>query len=242
MAPMPSLEHLDYREYDEVYEPAEDTFLLMDALAKVCGMSWYRGDCNSREGTLATKNAKSHWYAFDPKAPELRAHTRPPPCMLCQDAAMLRSFSPSVSLEIGAGTGVVTTCLASLMSPLCPMVKAHTHARTCTRDTRRFTRAHAHTTRAHTRARTHTHAHARVRTHPHTYAGTLCDGHQPDSREHHEKDRRRERGRELGGGAHGSSRWPVTEAQAQGRPRAFFSVSDSLTGTYHPRPAHAHAR
>lgn len=32
MASLPSLEHFDFREYEQFYEPAEDTYLLVDAL------------------------------------------------------------------------------------------------------------------------------------------------------------------------------------------------------------------
>ena len=66
--PAPSIDHMHYTEFEHVYEPAEDTFLLMDALTK--------------------------------------------------DAAELRALPEGfVSLEIGAGSGMVTAHLSALLRP-----------------------------------------------------------------------------------------------------------------------------
>ena len=64
--PTPSIDHMHYTEFEHVYEPAEDTFLLMDALTK--------------------------------------------------DAAELRALPEGfVSLEIGAGSGIITAHLSALL-------------------------------------------------------------------------------------------------------------------------------
>ena len=33
--PMPTMDHMHYTDFDRVYEPAEDSFLFMDALSDV---------------------------------------------------------------------------------------------------------------------------------------------------------------------------------------------------------------
>ena len=63
---LPSLEHLHFTEFDKVYEPAEDSFLFVDALTS--------------------------------------------------DAALLQSLMPGISLEIGSGSGVITSHLSAILA------------------------------------------------------------------------------------------------------------------------------
>jgi len=67
MIPTPDLSHLSSIDYDRVYEPAEDTFLLLDALEK--------------------------------------------------DAEHLRASKPTICLEIGSGTGCVSSFLGTILGP-----------------------------------------------------------------------------------------------------------------------------
>ncbi|KAF8971455.1 S-adenosyl-L-methionine-dependent methyltransferase [Flammula alnicola] len=67
MIPTPDLSHLTRGDYDQVYEPAEDTFLLLDALE--------------------------------------------------EDAESLRCLKPSVCLEVGSGSGCVTSFIGGILGP-----------------------------------------------------------------------------------------------------------------------------
>ncbi|CAO3594463.1 unnamed protein product [Absidia cylindrospora] len=67
MIPTPNLSHLTIKNYDNIYEPAEDTFLLLDALE--------------------------------------------------QDQDELKTLKPSICLEIGSGSGCVTTLLSKAVGP-----------------------------------------------------------------------------------------------------------------------------
>ncbi|KAJ7456619.1 S-adenosyl-L-methionine-dependent methyltransferase [Mycena latifolia] len=80
MIPTPDLSHLRAEDYEHVYEPAEDTFILLDALE--------------------------------------------------QDAEALISMRPRISLEIGSGSGCVSSFLSSITGPsavlyLCTDINPH---------------------------------------------------------------------------------------------------------------------
>ncbi|KAF5312612.1 hypothetical protein D9619_003471 [Psilocybe cf. subviscida] len=67
MIPTPDTSHLTRADFDQVYEPAEDTFLLLDALE--------------------------------------------------EDAAALRSMKASICLEVGSGSGCVTSFAGKILGP-----------------------------------------------------------------------------------------------------------------------------
>ncbi|KAG6891049.1 hypothetical protein C0995_014137 [Termitomyces sp. Mi166 len=67
MIPTPDLSHLTAKDYDHVYEPAEDTFLLLDALE--------------------------------------------------EDERELKDLNPSISLEIGSGSGCVSAFIGKILGP-----------------------------------------------------------------------------------------------------------------------------
>ncbi|KAL1927086.1 hypothetical protein VTP01DRAFT_5049 [Rhizomucor pusillus] len=88
MIPTPDLSHLTSQDFDKVYEPAEDTFLLLDALE--------------------------------------------------QDESWLRSLRPTICLEIGSGSGCVTTMLAKIVGPAAAVyftTDINTHACAVTKTT-----------------------------------------------------------------------------------------------------------
>ncbi|KAI8060098.1 S-adenosyl-L-methionine-dependent methyltransferase [Gongronella butleri] len=81
MIPTPDLSHLTRDDFDHIYEPAEDTFLLLDALE--------------------------------------------------EDAAALKAMGPCLCLEIGSGSGCVTTFLAKIMGSQAVFLTTDINARAC---------------------------------------------------------------------------------------------------------------
>ncbi|KJA26088.1 hypothetical protein HYPSUDRAFT_159834 [Hypholoma sublateritium FD-334 SS-4] len=79
MIPTPDLSHLSRDDYDQVYEPAEDTFLLLDALE--------------------------------------------------EDAESLKRSKPTICLEIGSGSGCVTSFIGNILGPsvlyICTDINPH---------------------------------------------------------------------------------------------------------------------
>ena len=91
MIPTPSLSHLTKHDFRSVYEPAEDSFILLDAL---------EADAETLTSSLANK------------AP--------------------------ICVEIGSGSGIVTTFISQILGPTCASYLAidlNAHANTCTRAT-----------------------------------------------------------------------------------------------------------
>ncbi|ORX59734.1 S-adenosyl-L-methionine-dependent methyltransferase [Hesseltinella vesiculosa] len=81
MIPTPDLSHLTHKDFDHIYEPAEDTFLLLDALE--------------------------------------------------QDANDLKTMKPSVCLEIGSGSGCVTSFLAKIVGNQAVYLTTDINIRAC---------------------------------------------------------------------------------------------------------------
>ncbi|KAG0726362.1 HemK methyltransferase family member 2 [Chionoecetes opilio] len=77
----PDFHHITAEDLDHVYEPSEDTFLLVDALEK--------------------------------------------------DLQLIRATHPTVCLEVGSGSGVVVTALASALGPRCSYYATDINPRAC---------------------------------------------------------------------------------------------------------------
>ena len=94
-AEMPSMDHLTSFDYDNVYEPADDTYLLLDGLGvEFDGGAPGRGATSTSIATSASASGKSGGIQVTSNHPADRV---------------------SITLEIGCGTGVVTTYLAKVL-------------------------------------------------------------------------------------------------------------------------------
>jgi len=93
-AEMPSMDHLASIDYDNVYEPADDTYLLLDGLEVE-----FDDGASGRSATADTVTSAS----ASGESGEIQATNIHP------------ADRVSITLEIGCGTGVVTTYLAKVL-------------------------------------------------------------------------------------------------------------------------------
>jgi len=77
----PNLSHFSVDDYDSIYEPAEDSFLLLDALE--------------------------------------------------EDIHVLKKLKPTICLEIGCGSGVVSTCLSKYFGSSCHVMASDVNPYAC---------------------------------------------------------------------------------------------------------------
>jgi len=90
--PFPSLEHLHYSEFESIYEPAEDTFLLCDALADAYAAHDDGDAADAADGSRSSSSSSLRLPASGAAA------------------------SPALCVEIGPGSGAVTAHLLALLA------------------------------------------------------------------------------------------------------------------------------
>ena len=90
----PDLSHLGADDFEDVYEPAEDSFLMLDALE--------------------------------------------------QDVDSIRSLKPSLCLEIGAGSGILSAGLASILRESCHFLATDVNPKACSAAHRTATKNGVH--------------------------------------------------------------------------------------------------
>lgn len=95
--PLPDLSHLGSADFERVYEPSDDTFLLVDALAADAASLQVR---HAPHATLS--HAHSRMHSDFHARPHARPHTT-------------QALSAGLCIEIGCGSGAVITHLASLL-------------------------------------------------------------------------------------------------------------------------------
>ena len=96
--PLPDLSHLGSADFERVYEPSDDTFLLVDALAADAASLQVRHTLHATPTRYTLPRSLSHFHA----RPHARPHTA-------------QALSAGLCIEVGCGSGAVITHLASLL-------------------------------------------------------------------------------------------------------------------------------
>ena len=115
--PLPDLSHLSSADFERVYEPSDDTFLLVDALAADAAWLQVRHSHACSRSRYASAHAlmlsRSHALMLS------RSHARPhlPSPVPHAHPLMPQALSAGICVEVGCGSGAVITHLASLLPP-----------------------------------------------------------------------------------------------------------------------------